>query len=152
MSHLVLWAQSDPYHPLWCHLLDVAAVCEGLLPRFGGVQPLPNSWVALVAALHDIGKADAWFQNKDDDCAARLREQGLTIPEPTASADDGKRRFRHEVRSAAWILDWLIGEPGWAKSAARVVSDGGQIEARLVQAGGADARQARDALEFHGRR
>jgi CRISPR-associated endonuclease/helicase Cas3 len=123
MKLQLLWAKSDPFHPLWCHLLDVAAVCEKLLPRFGGVSPLPDKWVALLAALHDIGKADPWFQNKDDECAARLRETGLEIPEWAASEVDDKRWFRHEVRSGKWIFNWLTREQGWEKRPARIVQD-----------------------------
>jgi CRISPR-associated endonuclease/helicase Cas3 len=123
MNHLVLWAKSDPYHSLWCHLLDVAAVCEGLLPHFGGVSPLPDTWVVLLAALHDIGKADPWFQNKDSGLADRLRAHGLQLPDTVAPADDGKRKFRHEVRSADWIRDWLKIRHGWDKRAARVASE-----------------------------
>ncbi len=122
MHHLLLWAKSEPFHPLWCHLLDVAAVCEGLVPRFGGVQPLPVAWVALLTALHDIGKADPWFQNKDDDLAAGLRVQGLDLPLHTGLEDE-RRKFRHEARSAEWILDWLVAKQSWGKRAARVASD-----------------------------
>src|SRR5262249_34978206 len=120
--HHLLWAKSDPYHPLWCHLLDVAAVCDRLLSRFGGVLPLPNAWVALLAALHDIGKADPWFQNKDDQLAAQLRAHGLELPERT-TLDDDKRKFRHEARSAEWILDWLVAHQSWGKRAARVAGE-----------------------------
>jgi CRISPR-associated endonuclease/helicase Cas3 len=118
----LLWAKSEPFHPLWCHLLDVAAVCEGLLSRFGGVPPLPNEWAALLAALHDIGKADPWFQNKDDHLATDLRAQGLHLPERTTVEVD-KRKFRHEARSAEWILDWLIDQQNWGKRAARIAAD-----------------------------
>src|SRR5262245_50325597 len=122
MLHLLLWAKSDPFHPLWCHLLDVAAVTEGLLSRFGGVPRLADSWVALLAGLHDIGKADPWFQNKDPDLAAQLGAEGLGLPEWRSSADDGKRKFRHEVRSAEWLFDWLEKQQRWGKRAARVAS------------------------------
>src|SRR5260370_12383313 len=118
MNHLVFWAKSDPFHPLWCHLLDVAAICDGLLSRFGGLSPLHNAWVALLAALHDIGKADAWFQNKYDELAAQLRAQGLDLPDRTTLEDD-KRRFRHEARSAEWIFAWRVAHQGSCKLPAR---------------------------------
>ena len=90
-----LWAKSYPndpfrYHPLWCHLLDVAAVCEALRPRFGGIAGLPDTWLPYLAALHDIGKADAKFQGKAPDLVAA----GIPI------ASEGESRgFRHEARS-----------------------------------------------------
>jgi CRISPR-associated endonuclease Cas3-HD len=83
---------------------------------------LPNAWVTFLAGLHDIGKADPWFQNKDDELAAELRAQGLKLPPWTPLADEDKRRFRHEVRSAEWVFDWLMTQ-GWGKRAARVASD-----------------------------
>ncbi len=109
-----LWAKSDPYHPLWCHLLDVAAVCEALVPRFGGVSPLPVSWLLWVAALHDLGKADRYFQNKDEALAVSLRDQGFDIPTDA-------QPFRHEERSADWLFTHLRDDRGWGTRAARVI-------------------------------
>jgi len=114
-----LWAKSYPddpdrSHPLWCHLLDVAAVCEALVPRFGGVPSLPGAWLLYLVALHDIGKADARFQGK----APALVPPGV----PTASEGDC-RGFRHEARSAEWITASLTAQLwGWEKEAARVVA------------------------------
>jgi len=114
-----LWAKSYPddpnrSHPLWCHLLDVAVVCEALLPRFGGVPSLPGTSLLYLVALHDIGKADARFQGK----APALVPLGV----PPASEGDC-RGFRHEARSAEWITSSLTAQPwGWGKAAARVVA------------------------------
>lgn len=114
--HLHLWAKSDPQHPLWCHLLDVAAVCKALLPRFGGVENIPKPWLLLLVALHDIGKADAQFQNKDPQQKARIKGLGLELePEPNVT------RFRHEARSAEWLASFLK-EKGWGRDAGPVVT------------------------------
>lgn len=114
--HLHLWAKSDPQHSLWCHLLDVAAVCEALLPRFGGVEDIPKPWLLLLVALHDIGKADAQFQNKDPQQKARLEGLGLELePEPNVT------HFRHEARSAGWLASFLK-EKGWGRDAGQVVT------------------------------
>ena len=110
-----LWAKSDPYHPLWCHLLDVAAVCRALLPRFGGVEGLSEEWLLYLVALHDIGKADAQFQNKVEALSEPLRQHGLWFPL------EREPKFRHEARSAAWIDGMLRGRFLWGRSPSRVV-------------------------------
>ncbi len=111
-----LWAKSDPYHPLWCHLLDVAAVCRALLPRFGSVAGLPDDWLLYLVALHDVGKADAQFQIKIEDKAQiqPLFAAGLHFPLELI-------KFRHEARSAAWIDEMLRGRFQWGRSPSRVV-------------------------------
>src|SRR5579884_2749255 len=91
MRYQDLWAKSEPYHPLWCHLLDVAAVGRALLPRFGPLAPLPENWILYLLALHDIGKADVDFQTKDEECAKVLREKGWDLPALQIAT-----HFRHE--------------------------------------------------------
>ena len=119
MTFRQLWAKSysdDPhrFHPLWCHLLDVAAVCEALLPRFGGVPGLPSEWLPYLAALHDIGKADAQFQGK---------APGIVAPGIPIASEGECRGFRHEARSAEWITAYLKAPSlNWGKEAARVVA------------------------------
>jgi len=120
-----LWAKSHPdsptlFHPLWCHLLDVAAVCEALLPRFGDTIGLPKAWLLYLVALHDIGKADPLFQIKVETLAQPARDAGLLgnssgpIPEPDEP-------FRHEARSAEWLNAHLLGR-GWDKNDVDIVA------------------------------
>ena len=119
-----LWAKSDPHHPLWCHLFDVAAACEALLARFGAVDGLPPRWVAFLAGTHDIGKADDWFQNKDDregGYAEQLRKLVSDLPQRGDALTEPQRKFRHEARSAEWLKQWLEAEHGWQRHAANVV-------------------------------
>jgi CRISPR-associated endonuclease/helicase Cas3 len=116
---LLLWGKAERrpgagHHPLLCHLLDAAAVGEALLPCFAPPLPLPPSWVAYLVALHDIGKADPLFQNKAPGCA-RLRAAGLPVPEAVVP-------FRHEARSAEWVLAHLQEKHGWRRSAALLAS------------------------------
>ena len=119
MSLQHLWAKSYPddparYHPLWCHLLDVAAVCRALVPRFGGIGDIPDDWLPYLVALHDIGKADARFQGKAPTLA------GLGVP---VDSEGASRGFRHEARSAEWIMESLkAGPTGWEKEAALVAA------------------------------
>lgn len=79
------------YHPLACHMLDVAAVTLALwdecLPEstrvelavgLGLVEDEARLWVAFLAGLHDLGKASRPFQGKyDPNHAARLAGSGL---------------------------------------------------------------------------
>ncbi|HET6385337.1 MAG TPA: CRISPR-associated endonuclease Cas3'', partial [Armatimonadota bacterium] len=113
MNFTDFWAKSDPYHPLWRHLLDAAAVCEQLLPRFGGVPPIPDRWVMLLVAMHDVGKADPEFQNKAPELADELRALGLPLSYDVSG-------FRHEARSADWMIDRLMFTDAWGPQAAHV--------------------------------
>ncbi|MBI3946594.1 MAG: CRISPR-associated helicase Cas3' [Armatimonadetes bacterium] len=117
---LKLWGKTDPndpdaFHPLLYHMLDVAAVCEALLHRFPPPDPLSLQWVAYLASLHDIGKADPLFQGKVPELVEPLRDLGLDIP---PSPDP----FRHEARSAEWVMRHLMQSYGWNRRSAGVVS------------------------------
>lgn len=70
-----LWAKTDPYHPLWCHLIDTAAICERLIDCLGLPTDLSVKWTIFLAAMHDIGKADPKFQmmNSQQHVCSRLR-------------------------------------------------------------------------------
>lgn len=97
-DHRSLWAKSEPLHPLWKHLIDVAAVSSCLpnpVQRWGWVE----SQVALVTGLHDIGKADACFQHQVASRSDGLNKAGFpkTSDEPC----------RHERLSARFIRAWL---------------------------------------------
>ncbi len=74
----ILWAKKDSVgqsHALIHHMLDVAAVCESLCQCARGRAPakriaeglnIPNDvaipWIAFIASLHDLGKANPFFQ------------------------------------------------------------------------------------------
>lgn len=116
-----LWAKSEPPHPLWCHLLDIAAVAKALLPRFGGVAPFSEPWVLYFVAMHDIGKADPFFQGKCPELTRGLRDAGLWLPER-----DQTKGFRHELASAEWIADFLL-DKGWPDIYATDIVMGGLV-------------------------
>jgi CRISPR-associated endonuclease/helicase Cas3 len=98
---LQLWAKrgSDrSYHPLPCHLIDVAAVTEAIwlhvLPgsgrRFLAEQLSIDEadaaqWVPLLAGLHDLGKASPAFQYRWPELAVRADDLRL----PTTKFFDG---------------------------------------------------------------
>ena len=66
------WRQPRDYHPLICHLLDVASVAAGLSPNHrAGLRRSSHfrteesglwSWVPFLISIHDIGKAAPAFQ------------------------------------------------------------------------------------------
>ena len=110
---LRLWAKSDPRHELWKHMLDTAAVCRAVLPRFGKLPELTNEEHCLLVALHDIGKADPYFQCKAPEIADEIRELGFWLPEAYG--------FRHEWRSSDWLRRQCLKNSGWQRSPSRVV-------------------------------
>ncbi|GMV90134.1 MAG: CRISPR-associated helicase/endonuclease Cas3 [Chthonomonas sp.] len=90
-----LWAKSEPRHPLWRHQLDTAAVSLELRNPL-----LHEGWsaeqLALVVALHDIGKADASFQHQTGGSLSEdLQRAGFGL------TSDSK--CRHERLSARFL-------------------------------------------------
>ena len=116
--HRLLWAKSDPYHQLWRHLLDIAAVAKAVQPRFWPDTPIPLSWLLYLVALHDVGKADPLFQNK----APEAIDAALLASDLFADIDPNNvRGFRHERRSAEWLWD-ALEEAKWGRRAINVVA------------------------------
>ncbi len=79
------------YHPLICHMLDVAAVAElswsGVIPpdvrarivaALGLTEDAAGRWIAFWAGLHDIGKASPAFQKRAPELS---RGSGLQFSE-----------------------------------------------------------------------
>ncbi len=97
----ILWAKSNPRHPLWKHMLDVAAVSMALpiLENSFGWKSLE---IAFLAGLHDIGKADSVFQHQIPDFSTELTDNGYQ--------KTGDVRCRHECISARFINKRLIAE------------------------------------------
>jgi CRISPR-associated endonuclease/helicase Cas3 len=93
MHHSDLWAKTDKdktkkgnFHPVICHLLDTAAVCQQLIKLLPpatvnrlekGLQ-LDRSgllaWVPFLAGTHDTGKVSPPFQFQDSDVSELARQ------------------------------------------------------------------------------
>jgi CRISPR-associated endonuclease/helicase Cas3 len=120
---LAFWAKlgsssyRDGYHPVLCHLVDVASVCHALWQsvlrepvrsRLGsalGLDPRrAGLWVSFWVGAHDIGKVAPGFQAKDPHAEAALKGQGYNFP---ASAT----KPPHGTVSTA-VLRRALAEPG----------------------------------------
>ena len=111
----ILWAKSDPRHPLWKHLLDAAAVSRVLpKPRILAVEG--SGTVALWVGLHDIGKSDGSFQHQIPDFSQDLEREGY--------GRTGDARCRHERLSARFLRKKLAAcgmTERWVDTIARAV-------------------------------
>ena len=98
MEHAHLWAKwpktgaEAGYHPVACHLIDVAACFSGIWPALG---PLYRKWICdrlqlcedsaqktlcYWIGLHDIGKISPAFQMLVPAAAAQVKGAGFTYP------------------------------------------------------------------------
>ncbi|MCU0514136.1 MAG: CRISPR-associated helicase Cas3' [Anaerolineae bacterium] len=126
-----LWAkydrQSEFYHRLEYHLLDVAAVAWQMWERalspawrhrvatlLGLDHEAARCLIALLAGLHDIGKATPEFQRK----APPLYEALLAAGLPDRHEGD----VAHGILSAVIINSLLLAKPGVDERAGQVVS------------------------------
>ncbi len=122
----LLWAKTerggDRWHRLPYHLLDVAATAEVLwerLPDAARSVPLGLSdnsdecrrIVVFLAAAHDVGKANPFFQYKD---ARRATALELTDP--------GPEKHGHGYASGVFLKAWLSERWGWGGMAAANVA------------------------------
>jgi CRISPR-associated endonuclease/helicase Cas3 len=131
---LVLWAKSDrgkdsdAWHPLICHLLDVAASCLEIIelepPKYRQLLSkdidLPEEEALAVTAalvgLHDIGKANPGFQRKSEPCALRVEGAGFSLLGPA-------QEIPHGIVSQAILEALLRSELGVARKPARLIAD-----------------------------
>lgn len=117
----MLWAKwrtkagISSYHPLLCHMMDVACVVEGMwdasLPQRWkdhvaehiGLEPhLAQRWLMVLAGLHDVGKASPGFQMQLPGAAGKVVQRLLE----TGGFDATQRQWvPHALVSALAIQD-----------------------------------------------
>ncbi len=122
-----LWAKSSPFHPLWCHLIDVGAVATILWDEI-----YPNGWkqhlaqslfldldetrnlVIWLAAVHDIGKASPQFQSLDENLKEKVKNAKLFFPSSI-------NKIPHGDISAEILVPYLK-KLGWTKGIASMAA------------------------------
>ena len=132
-KHPYLWAkigaqESDSYHPLILHLLDVAACAEAVLARepattkermgavIGMDWQLARPWILLIIACHDLGKACPGFQLKWEKARKLLDKAELHIPPGIDT------HINHAFVSQIALFELLVMKE-WPEDCARLVSD-----------------------------
>jgi CRISPR-associated endonuclease/helicase Cas3 len=99
------WSDAENYHPLLCHLIDVGTTASALIAALAATVACRMDWgtttetaslLALIAALHDLGKAAPAFQahpgfsfRELDTVRRRLDAVGLSCPPSSARIPHG---------------------------------------------------------------
>jgi len=123
-----LWAKTNPFYPLFQHLIDVGVgvgfllrhssyrcLGEKLARSFGAPLDQSVPWCQYLCAMHDIGKCHPLFQGKaDTDFSRDLKAMGK-IP---AIVTPG---FRHEAFSDDWVYRLLKETFDWKRGQARTM-------------------------------
>ncbi|MFH0800822.1 MAG: CRISPR-associated helicase Cas3' [bacterium] len=124
-----LWAKSEPFHPLYAHMIDAGMVSLALLKttafqstikQFSEAAECPvdiaPAWLAYLVAMHDIGKCHIDFQAKGpSELIKPIEGMGLRCVMQYPG-------FRHEAMSAFWLLDFFRSSMGWERKEAVTVS------------------------------
>lgn len=122
-----LWAKTGENANLWhslpCHLIDVAATASTMWDRlspdarklaieFFTDEESAKTSTVLLAALHDIGKANRFFQQKDPRQISRLSHLGVVTSAETVSHGEATQYI-----VAKWLKDL-----GWDVKSANGIS------------------------------
>lgn len=125
-----LWAKTDrstsKWHALPYHLVDVGAAAEALWARLPtasrkvaidafGDEDLALRCVVFLAAAHDVGKANRFFQKKDPRQADRLAVLGFDL----AKLDEPAR---HGQATGAYLKPWIVDRYHWSEFVADSVA------------------------------
>lgn len=126
--------KAPSYHPLLCHMIDVAVVTHllwndvvspTLRQRWSATieldQAAAGRWIAFWAGLHDLGKASPAFQLKRTDDLFRAQLAALKLL-PQAHLHGALTKTPHGMISDTLLRD-LLPEYGIARKLAQVVAD-----------------------------
>lgn len=128
-----LWAKTsdnnrDKYHPLFLHLLDVAACADAILGRepestrnrMGAILSMEwqvaKPWLLLLIACHDLGKACPGFQLKWEKSKELLKTGEFHIPRGFTT--DTKHAFVSQI-----ALEQLLVGCNWPEDLAELCAD-----------------------------
>jgi len=122
------------YHPLLCHMIDVAVVTQRLwddvvsstlrrqwAEELGLEQSAARQWIAFWAGLHDLGKASPAFQLKRTDDWFRKRLDELKLTPPAHYLAD-ITKTPHGMISDSLLRD-LLPQYGITRKLANTVAD-----------------------------
>jgi CRISPR-associated endonuclease/helicase Cas3 len=127
------WAKTSSkpcvrWHPLVLHLIDVSAAADAILmreprqtrERMAEIIGLPweqaRSWLLVLIACHDIGKACPGFQSKWEGVTEVLSKCGLRIP-------PGVEKKSNHAYVSQVALAALLKERQWPEELANLVAD-----------------------------
>src|SRR5271166_245554 len=125
LTYWDLWAKTgtcNRWHALPFHLLDVAAAADVLWDRQPanahalarqalGEKRCARQICVFLAATHDIGKANRYFQAKALSEYTRLGKLGANLP-PFSQNDNP----RHGQATGAHLTPWIINCWNWTES------------------------------------
>jgi CRISPR-associated endonuclease/helicase Cas3 len=123
-----LWAktnaETDEWHSVPCHLIDVGATAGMLWDRLSpsskavairvfGSEEIARRCVMFLAATHDLGKINRFFQAKDRRQLRRLADLGVV---------DADETRRHGEATTALLQAWLAKTCCWSRTASSHVA------------------------------
>ncbi len=125
------------YHPVLCHLIDVASVAEALwqevltsaarariAARLGMSEAAAGCWVVFLAGIHDIGKISPAFQLQVDDPEVRTRLLLAGFSDGALVKPDVNTP--HGITSAKSLREEILNQPPYSLGP-RVLRDIGTL-------------------------
>jgi len=158
---LLPWGKLHPFHPLFCHMVDVGSVLKALISTssfkslnerlkqaMGYDGQYFVNWIALLGMLHDIGKCATDFQGKaGKEVFQPLKDAGYRMRSKPIEG------FRHEALSAEIVYEYLTKNKKWNRRATKTICEvirghhgnffsNNPIEEKILQESWSDLRES----------